>query len=1193
MAIDPNAYKNAQHTGRFIGPKGNEGMAVYNPETDKYERYTKDEWHKKSLAGRKETGNNIAHFYANKYGENVYGLRPTETHMGMLSGESFLQAGPDPYANKYIRNDNGTPVPSAGTLNPNFVEPASRYQTRTPEQQAALGIQYHGAKGTPEQMARAIAANNPGQFNQAIANNPEKFGQAMIANATPEQRAHLESLVTKPQTAEQAMGSAVVNNNPSVLNNLDPLAWYNPEFLSQLDGEQSLAAASKYADIFHANKNDLAAHARTMEAGQAFTADADFLTKLGNYAEENRTGVQEFLNTARGLHMHNPEAFEEWELANPEMALRYHARAAAGNGNVGGIEGYDHAGRAQALSYGISQQLGFGEDGKQDGTAIAYDFDQFNDVNTESGDGDFWKLGTAQTFTNDFSDFIEDNPLEFAGTIALAAFAPQIVGFIAPGLTGVAAGVASGALTSLGNGLIMGNTDDLLMSTLKGGLTGGLGAWAGGAEGILVSDYGFNESVANIATSAVGDAVINGTDPVQALVSAVGAEGISIAVDKAADMVGGMFSTDEAQVTVNADGTTELKVNEGTLEELDIFSQSPEGAAALEEITVDAEYRPTLPSGSPEIPVESSPTLDDVLPSEPLEPIDLDSIPDQRPTYDNNSSYDGRGSDGVEHITVTGESGVTTGRAPTQGDLVAFDAADSLGLGDTVDGMMQANPNLTGEEAFRLAMSTMNPQGLTLSQGDYAKFLSAEDPMRYLRLYHPEFAVSIGADLDQVTNTNTGGYVDQSGVGSHTPPPNAIIGDPGAQPSYRPTTPGADDGGAELIRPDSSDYDFSQDITEGPLFEPDSPTLPDFDAPEIEMPEIIMDGFDADNSINPWRLSEEIQQEVKDNLSAAIGGTSFEITEVQEVISDAADAVMDPNVSTAVSDAVDDIVYEVVAGSGEIAQEALEGLSEADRDAVIGSVVDVLGDLGVSSEDFENIVDGSGPSGGPSPSAPSGPTAPSGPSDIPSGSGGTGGTGDTGGSSGGQGEIVGTGIADGGGPIRIGSTVAGAQVIGTTQSGNLVVRDGDTIGQLTPEGDRIFGSFRRTGDAVAGTDPFPNSHPGVVGGVHAGTGETVGGGGTGGSGGSGVTGGAGGTGSTSGSGSTSSGSGGTGGQGMGDGTGDGMGDGSGLGGTGDPTPLATGLMQSLERTPIPLTTANRSTKISTRPLFWGHLGGNR
>ena len=118
MAIDEDAWKDDTHTGRFIGRNGNAGMAVYNPETDNYERYTEEEWLAKSKEYRSETGQNIAHYYTNEYGEQVYGYRPTETHMGMLSGESFIQAGPDPEAGKYIPIDNGTSVPGGSTLNP-------------------------------------------------------------------------------------------------------------------------------------------------------------------------------------------------------------------------------------------------------------------------------------------------------------------------------------------------------------------------------------------------------------------------------------------------------------------------------------------------------------------------------------------------------------------------------------------------------------------------------------------------------------------------------------------------------------------------------------------------------------------------------------------------------------------------------------------------------------------------------------------------------------------------------------------------------------------------------------------------------------------------------------------------------------------------------------------------------------------
>ena len=466
MAIDPEAYKNKTHTGRFIGAKGNEGMAVYNPNTGGYERYTIEDWNNKSRAGRKESGNNIAHHYTNRFGENVYGYRPENTHTGMLSGESFVMAGKDPYADKYIRNDNGTPVPGAGMLNPDFVEPASRFQTRSGDAKVSY------AAPTDQQAA----------WENKIANfNPEERA-AWDANVS----GLLTGMLNETQPATPGQDVAPLDQGPTYT------------------GQEAFDFARDYANRFHAGKGDAGQHQANMDEAKEFSKDSSLLQALGDHAIETKTGVQEFLNTARSLHMYNPEAFAEWELKNPEMALRYHARAAAGNGQVGGIEGYDHAGRAQALSYGISQQLGYGEDGKKDGKAIAYNFDTFNDLQSENGDGDFWKLGTPNTFTNDLSDFIEDNPLAIAGVAASIA-APWAAPALA-GALGVSNAVAAGIMSAGASALQGGDLKDIVTSGL---ISWGIPAGSAKMAEVLGEMAGAGAQAGD-ALGLVGDAVETG-----------------------------------------------------------------------------------------------------------------------------------------------------------------------------------------------------------------------------------------------------------------------------------------------------------------------------------------------------------------------------------------------------------------------------------------------------------------------------------------------------------------------------------------------------------------------------------------------------------------------------------------------------------------------------------------------------------
>ena len=106
--------ENPYFTGNFTGRKGNEGQAVWNPETNQIEKYTKEEWLDKSRDYRRETGENLISPYYNKYGEFVYGYRPENTYSGMVNGEQVSYSGRDPFEdNRQTIPDpnNNTPVP--------------------------------------------------------------------------------------------------------------------------------------------------------------------------------------------------------------------------------------------------------------------------------------------------------------------------------------------------------------------------------------------------------------------------------------------------------------------------------------------------------------------------------------------------------------------------------------------------------------------------------------------------------------------------------------------------------------------------------------------------------------------------------------------------------------------------------------------------------------------------------------------------------------------------------------------------------------------------------------------------------------------------------------------------------------------------------------------------------------------------
>ena len=114
---DPWA-ENPYFTGRFTGRKGNEGYAIWNPETDSIEKYTLEDyrnkasdWKENNTEGRNR---NLAVDYINKFGEWVYGYRPEHTRFGMINGEQVLLSGRDPNAGNSPSipdPNNNTPVP--------------------------------------------------------------------------------------------------------------------------------------------------------------------------------------------------------------------------------------------------------------------------------------------------------------------------------------------------------------------------------------------------------------------------------------------------------------------------------------------------------------------------------------------------------------------------------------------------------------------------------------------------------------------------------------------------------------------------------------------------------------------------------------------------------------------------------------------------------------------------------------------------------------------------------------------------------------------------------------------------------------------------------------------------------------------------------------------------------------------------
>ena len=115
IAANPERFEflNPEHTGRFIGRKGNEGFAYWDPSANEYRRVTMDQ--------KRDLGK--MHTYINDYGDMVYGLRPDDWYTGMVNGEEIYYEGKDPFAGSgTIRNPDGisSPVPGDWERDPNF-----------------------------------------------------------------------------------------------------------------------------------------------------------------------------------------------------------------------------------------------------------------------------------------------------------------------------------------------------------------------------------------------------------------------------------------------------------------------------------------------------------------------------------------------------------------------------------------------------------------------------------------------------------------------------------------------------------------------------------------------------------------------------------------------------------------------------------------------------------------------------------------------------------------------------------------------------------------------------------------------------------------------------------------------------------------------------------------------------------------
>ena len=168
------------------------------------------------------------------------------------------------------------------------------------------------------------------------------------------------------------------------------------------------------------------------------------------------SGFDEIEDWFWGIHTlfaKDPVGFAAWQQANPEMAIRFHAQAnVRGNTNdfiYGG--NFDHNAEAQRLAYDEAQRLGYGTDAKKDGRSVVFNYDTVDDVSSEYGEGDFWKIGTPQKFTDGLFNFIEENPWKAAAAVAslaIPAAAPALASAAAAAGITMSPAMAGGILSS-------------------------------------------------------------------------------------------------------------------------------------------------------------------------------------------------------------------------------------------------------------------------------------------------------------------------------------------------------------------------------------------------------------------------------------------------------------------------------------------------------------------------------------------------------------------------------------------------------------------------------------------------------------------------------------------------------------------------------------------------------------------------
>lgn len=209
--------------------------------------------------------------------------------------------------------------------------------------------------------------------------------------------------------------------------------------------------------------------------------------------------VDNFFNTANTLFHTDQDAYRAWAQSDPEMAIRYHAQAAArpdavGEGSwAGDWTQQDHESAAFGLAH-LWRGEELGEDLKNDGRYLvptySYGSQVTPDISSDAYNNvkDFWRIGSLNSGLGGVSDFLDENPWVLPAAALSFWGAPAIASAAGGGVLG---GAAGGAAAAGGTTLMQGgDIGDALQSGAVGGLLGGLGAWGSDAlSGMSSAEY--------------------------------------------------------------------------------------------------------------------------------------------------------------------------------------------------------------------------------------------------------------------------------------------------------------------------------------------------------------------------------------------------------------------------------------------------------------------------------------------------------------------------------------------------------------------------------------------------------------------------------------------------------------------------------------------------------------------------------